>query len=114
MATTTVKGLYVWDLETDQFDHTELEANWQLIDSWLGKAQYAETLPSIPVLGNFAGRLVMLSAPAGGFPIYTLIRYDGSAWRSVGAMEILPAIPTLNNYVGRLIMLSADDGGFLA
>jgi hypothetical protein len=33
MATTTSKGLYIWDLAVDKFDHTELQANFELIDS---------------------------------------------------------------------------------
>jgi hypothetical protein len=33
MARTTAKGFYVWDLTTDSFSHTQLAANWDLLDS---------------------------------------------------------------------------------
>jgi len=111
---TTTKGLIVWDLSADRFDHTQLAANFNLIEDWLGKAQYAETLGALPTSGNFAGRLVMLNTSAGGFPAWSLVRYDGSAWRNAGSVEILPTLPTLNNYAGRVIVLSANDGGFVA
>jgi len=66
--TSSSKGLTIWDLSTDRFDHTQLAANFTLIDGWLGKAQYAETLGALPTSGNFAGRLVMLNTAASGFP----------------------------------------------
>ena len=56
----------------------------------------------------------MLNSADSGFPAWTLIRYDGSAWRNAGSIEILPAVPTLSNYAGRVVILSADNGGFLA
>ena len=111
---TSSKGLTIWDLTTDQFSHTALAANWSLIDGWLGKAQYIETLSAAPTTNNFAGRMVMLNTADSGFPAWTLIRYDGSAWKNAGAIEILPAVPTLSNYAGRIVVLSADNGGFLA
>lgn len=114
MATTSTKGLTIWDLSTDQFSHTQLANNWTLIDGWLGKAQYAETLAAAPTSGNFAGRLVMLNTADSGFPAWSLIRYDGSAWRNAGSIEILPTVPTLSLYAGRVVILSADNGGFLA
>jgi len=111
---TTTKGLIVWDLSADRFDHTQLAANFNLIETWLGKTQYAETLGSLPSTGNFAGRLVMLNTASNGFPAWTMVRYDGSAWRNAGSIEVLPALPTLSNYAGRVIVLSANDSGFLA
>src|SRR4026207_1950124 len=92
--TTTNHGLFVWDLETDPSNHTQLAANWDNIDTKLLKAGSGgsmagvETLAAIPGSGNFAGRLVMLSSADGGFPAWTLLRYDGSAWRNAGAIEI--------------------------
>lgn len=115
MARTTAKGLYVWDLEGDTFNHTQLAANWDTIDSLLGvAATQVQTLATLPTSGNFAGRLVMLSGADGGFPAWTLVRYDGSTWRNAGAIEILPAVPSSGNYAGRIVMLSAASGGFSA
>jgi hypothetical protein len=115
MARVTPKGLYVWDLTTDPFDHTQLAANWDLIDSLFGaSATSVETLAALPVTGLFAGRLVMLSSASGGFPAWTLVRYDGSAWRSAGATEILPTVPVSGNYAGRIVILSATVSGFNA
>jgi len=112
--TSSSKGLTIWDLSTDRFDHTQLAANFTTIDGWLGKAQYAETLAALPSSGNFAGRLVMLNTTASGFPAWSLVRYDGSNWRNAGSIEILPTLPTLSNYAGRVVILSAADSGFLA
>jgi hypothetical protein len=115
MARTTAKGFYVWDLTTDSFSHTQLAANWDLLDSLLG-ASASSLTPSavVPTSGNFAGRLVMLTASDSGFAAWTIIRYDGSAWRAVGPFEILPAVPTAGNYAGRIVILSAADSGFSA
>lgn len=115
MARTTPKGLYVWDLGTDQFSHSQLAANWDLVDSLLDvAAKSVETRTTLPGTGNFAGRLVMLSASDGGFPAWTLVRYDGSAWKNAGAIEVLPSLPTLNNHPGRVVVLSAAVSGFSA
>ena len=114
MARTTSKGLHVWDLDTDPYNHLELAANWDLIDSLLGSPTSSlQTLATVPTTGNFAGRVVMLSASDQGFPAWTIIRYDGSAWRAVG-YEILPAIPSSSNFAGRIVVLSAANGGFNA
>lgn len=113
MARTTAKGFFVWDLTTDAFNHTQLAANWDLVDAQLDvPPKQVEILATVPTSGNFAGRLVMLSAAVSGFPAWTLIRYDGSAWRAVGPLEILPTVPTSGNYAGRVIILSAADSGF--
>jgi hypothetical protein len=115
MARITPKGFYVWNLTTDSFSHTQLAANWDLLDTLLSTpATSVETLTAVPGSGNFAGRLVMLSAADGGFAAWTLIRYDGSSWRAVGPFEILPAVPVAGNYAGRIVILSASDGGFSA
>ena len=113
-------GLHVWDLESDQYNHTQLAFNWDTIDARMGDMQAGgrpravEILASLPGSGNFAGRLVMLSAANGGFPAWTMVRYDGSAWRNAGAIEILATVPTAGNYSGRVVVLSAADSGFAA
>lgn len=110
---TTSKGLTVWDLPTDQFNHTSLSANWDLIDSLIGApASQVTTVSTLPTSGNFAGRVIMLSGTDGGFQPWTLLRYDGTSWRPVGQMEIQPAVPLLNNYAGRVVILSNSDQGF--
>lgn len=115
MALTTSKGFFVWNLTTDPFSHTQLAANWELLDTLLSNppssVQISTTVPSS---GTFAGELVMLSAATSGFPAWTLIRYDGSNWRAVGPLEILPAVPSSGNYAGRVVVLSSSSGGFSA
>jgi hypothetical protein len=114
MARSTPKGLFVFDLSTDQYNHSQVAANWDLVDSLLGTpATSIQTLSTVPAVGNFAGRTVMLSGADSGFSAWTLIRYDGSAWRAIG-YEILPAVPTLGNFAGRIVMLSAANSGFSA
>jgi hypothetical protein len=114
MARTTSKGLYVWDLSTDAYDHTQLAANWDKIDQLLGSpATSMQVLAAVPVTSNFAGRLVMLSASDSGFQPWTLIRFDGSAWRAIG-YEIQPAVPTSGNFAGRIVVLSSAASGFNA
>jgi len=111
---TTAKGLVIWDLPTDLYSHSQLGANFQLIDSLLDTPpKQVQILAAVPTTGNFAGRLVMLSATDSGFTAWTLIRYDGSNWRPLN-YEILAALPTANLFAGRLVMLSQASGGFSA
>lgn len=56
----------------------------------------------------------MLSGADGGFQPWTLVRYDGSAWRPVNQIEIQPTIPSSGNFPGRVVILSATAGGFPA
>lgn len=115
MARVTPKGLQVWDLLTDQFDHTMLSQNWDLIDSLLGTpASQIATFSTLPTTGNFAGRVIMLSSSDGGFQPWTMLRYDGSSWRPVNQIEIQPAVPTSGNFAGRVVILSAASSGFPA
>lgn len=115
MAHDTARGLHVWESGSDQFDHTELAENWATVEQILSEgAQAIETLNAVPSSGNFAGRLVMLSAANSGFPAWTIIRYDGTSWRVVGPFEILPTLPIAGNFAGRVIVLSGADGGFAA
>lgn len=113
-STTTNAGLYLWDLGTDLYNHTQLAANLAAIDSYFAGfdatskfVKHIHTAAAIP--GSAAlGDVIMLTSAAGGFPANSIIRYDGSAWRVVG-YEILAALPTLGNFAGRLVMLSAAD-----
>lgn len=116
----TSKGLTVWDLSTDAYSHAQLAANWDLVDSyWTGfdtttkLPKQLRTSATVPGSGT-AGDLVMLTGASGGFAAWTILRYDGSAWRPVGPLEILAAVPTLGNFPGRLVILSATDSGFAA
>lgn len=121
MARTTSKGLTVWNLTTDPFDHNQLAANWDLIDSLFsqsGKAiQTVSTLtpgaggPQTPLN---AGDLVMTNSTVGGFPAWTLLRYDGSGWESVGPIEVQSSLPVSNLYNGRVVVLSAATTNFSA
>lgn len=110
---TTDRGLIVWDMPIDEFSSSELAANWDLVDELVSTPPSSvETLAAIPSTGNFAGRLVMLSATNGGYAAWTLIRYDGANWRPVNQMEIQPAVPSTGNFAGRVVILSATSGGF--
>lgn len=119
MSRITSKGLFVWDLTTDAFNHTQLAANWDLVDAyWTGfdattkLPKRLNTSATIPV-GGTAGDLVMVTASTGGYQPYTLMKYDGSNYRPV-AYEIVPTVPVSGLFPGRLVMLSTADGGFNA
>jgi len=113
MARDTTRGLHVWDVGTDQFDHDELAANWDRLEELISQgAQSVETLSAIPVTNLFAGRLIMLSVDNGGYRAYTMLRYNGSTWHPVGPLEILPTIPVSGNFAGRVVILSSADGSF--
>lgn len=110
-------GLKVWDSNSDEFSPSDLEFNWDAIDTDYSRARptdRAEILSAVPGSGNFAGRLVYLSTASGGVPAHTLIRFDGSAWRTVGPHEVHAAVPSTGNYAGRVVLLSASDSGFAA
>lgn len=114
MARTTAGGLYVWDLNTDPYDHNQLAANWDLVQSyWVGfdatskLPRRLHTTATVPV-GGTLGDIVFLTAANGGFQANTFLRYDGAAWRNIG-FEIVPALPTSGNYAGRMVLLSAAD-----
>lgn len=117
---TTAKGLIVWNLEDDPFDHDELAANWDKIDALLDTLdseitpgpKRIQTLSALPTTDLFVGRLVYLSSASDGFQANVLIQYDGSRWQPVGTPEIVPVVPTVGNFAGRVIMLSASDSGF--
>jgi hypothetical protein len=119
MARTTTKGLYVWDLSTDAFNHVQLAANWDLVESyWVGfdsgtkLPKRINTSATVPV-GGTAGDVVMLTATTGGYDAYTIMRYDGTNWRPVG-LERLASVPVAGNFAGRVVMLTTANGGFNA
>lgn len=119
MARVTSKGLYAWDFATDSFNHNQLVANWDLIDSYLvgfdtttKLPKRVQTVTTVPGSGT-AGDLCMLTATNGGFQPYTLLKYDGSNWRPVG-YEIVPAVPISGLFAGRIVILSAASGSFNA
>lgn len=113
-STTTNAGLYLWDLGTDLYNHTQLAANLTVIDGYFAGfdptskfVKHLHTTATIP--GSAAlGDVVFLTAAVGGFPSNTIVRYDGSAWRAVG-YEVLAALPSSGNFAGRLVMLSVAD-----
>lgn len=116
---TTNIGLSVWDVGTDSFNHVQLAANWDLIDSYLATFDATSKMPTgfrtvstVPV-GGTAGRFAMLTAQDGGFAPYTLLKYDGTSWKPVG-YEILSAVPTSGNFGGRIVVLSSANSGFNA
>jgi len=115
----TSKGLTVWNNSSDNFDHTALAANWDLIDSyWAGfdsntqlpnRISTVTTFPSSPT----AGQLVMPTVNIGNIPAYSLARYDGTQWLQVGDVTIqstLPATPTS----GQIVVLSTATTNFPA
>jgi hypothetical protein len=119
MARTTSKGLYVWDLTTDSFNHVQLAANWDLVNSyWVGfdsttkLPRRIHTTTTFPT-GGTAGDICMLTATDNGYQPYTILKYDGSFWRPIG-FERVPSVPTAGNFAGRVVMLTAADGSFNA
>lgn len=120
MSRITSRGLYVWDLTNDSFNHTQLAANWDTVDLYLQGFDTTTKLPkrintstTVPVAGMVAGDLVMLTATVSGYMAYTVLRYDGTNWRPVG-YEIVPTVPTQGNFAGRVVILSTANGGFNA
>ena len=116
---TTSRGLTVWNNSSDSFNHTQLAANWDLIDSyWQGidpttqlpyRIRTASSLPA----GAAAGDLVMLTTNVGNFPAYSMARYDGSQWLPVGMASVqgtLPGAPT----AGQIVILSSATSNFAA
>lgn len=119
MARVTSKGLFVWDLSTDSFNHSQLAANWDTIDSYLVGFDGTTKLPkrinqvaTVPLSGT-AGDICMLTATNGGFQPYTILKYDGTTWKSVG-YEIVPTVPVSGLFAGRVVVLSSASGGFNA
>ena len=116
---TTTRGLTIWDLEADPWDHNQLKANWELVESyWTGfdattklpkRIHTTATIPGSAV----ANDVVMLTADvANTYKANTLIRYDGSAWRPVNHLEIHSSVPTAGLFAGRVVILSAAASGF--
>lgn len=119
MARTTSKGLFVWDLTTDSFNHSQLAANWDLVDAyWVGfdsttkLPKRINTTATFPV-GGTAGDLAMLTGTSSGYQPYTLLKYDGVNWRPT-SIEYAPTVPSLGNFAGRTVILTAANSGFNA
>jgi microcystin-dependent protein len=113
MRTTTNYGLIVWNLGSDEFNHADLEYNWDTIDAALdaiGTPAHIDQGTSLPtgLTGADAGHLFYLTAAASGFAADTVVRYDGSSWRTVGPVEIFSSFPTSGNFSGRIVALSTD------
>jgi hypothetical protein len=112
-------GLKVWNLPSDPYIPNDLVLNWDAIDAKFSSAS-VDTVPSrfiesgaaLPGSSLSQGRLFYLTATNGGFAANSLVRYDGSAWRAVGPIEVFSALPSSGNYSGRMVVLSAADGGF--
>lgn len=121
MARTTAAGLYVWDLGTDPYVHSQLAANWDLIQTyWVGfdttskLPRRLHTTATVPGSGTL-GDIVFLTAANGGYAANSFLKYDGSAWRPIGgSIEIQPTVPVAGLFAGRIVMLSAADSGFAA
>ena len=113
-STSTNLGLHLWGATGDYFSHTELAANFQAIDDFATSVKQTQILANIPTSGNFSGRLVTLSAADQGIPAWTLIRYDGLAWRVVGPIELQASVPVSNTYAGRVVLLSAASAPYAA
>jgi len=120
MARTTSGGLFVWDLGSDSYNHTQLAANWDLVQTyWTGfdttshLPRRLHTVSTVPGSGTL-GDIVFLTSTNGGYQANTFLRYDGANWRPIGGVEIQPAVPTSGNFAGRVVILSATDSGFAA
>ena len=114
---TTAHGLTVWNDTTDNFDHTALAANWDLIDAyWVGfdsttqKPKQVAGGPTLPVSPS-AGDLFMPTANIGNLPAYALIRYDGTNWLTVGVITIQGSLPS-SPFTGEVVVLSAGTTNF--
>lgn len=115
----TSKGLTVWADSLDTFSHSQLAANWDLIDSyWVGfdsttqkvkQVSGGSTLPVSPT----AGDLFMPTQNIGNIPAYALARYDGSNWLTVGVITIQSSLPA-SPFTGEVIVLSASTTEFAA
>lgn len=114
MRVTTKLGLTVWDLGTDTFTRTQFAENWDLVDAALRVAKQVQIVATVPTTGNFAGRVVMLSADDGGFKAWDLLRYDGSSWAAIGGVEIMSSLPGTGNYAGRCVLLTTSSGAIPA
>jgi hypothetical protein len=116
---TTAHGLTVWNNTSDNFDHTQLAANWDLIDSyWTGFDTTTQlpnriaTVTTLPVSPT-AGQLVMPIVNIGSLPAYCMARYDGSQWLPVGIASIQGTLPS-SPVAGQIVILSAATSNFSA
>jgi len=118
MAHTTTHGLYVWDLSADAFNHAQLAANFDLIETLFTRGpqnvQLINTLTpggSGPRTPLSSGDIAMTSTTVASFSPQTLIRYDGSSWRAVAGVEVKSDLTTTENFIGRCILLTSNASG---
>lgn len=119
----TAHGLIVWNNTTDNFDHTELAANWDLIDSyWVGfdsvtalpkKITTVSSLPSSPQAGDLCMLTVSVISGGVSLPAWSLLRYDGAQWLPVGDVNVQNALPS-SPFSGEIVVLSAATSQFPA
>lgn len=122
-AVTPNYSLRLWSGLSDIFDNADLVFNLGIIDTELAAARSANAVSKVAVLpvltGPDQGAIYWLTAANGGFPINSIVRWDGAAWRNVGPIELQAAAPatgTAAHHNGRVVMLTADDApnGFTA
>lgn len=110
----------VWDQNGDTFDHNQLVANWDAIDNQLGQPRTSNSITqasSLTIgLNNTTdrGKILYLTAPDGGYPTGTIVRWNGTTWNDIKGVELLTGVPASNNYDGRMVLLTASSGGFSA
>lgn len=110
---TTDRGKIAYLTAPDQGYSTGTIAAWNGTN-WLN-TRSIEIMSALPTLNNFDGRTVLLSAGAGGFAAWTLVRYLTGSWYIVNqGIEVLASVPVSNNFAGRVVILTGASGGFNA
>lgn len=111
---------YVWDQNSDVFDHTQLAANFDALDVAIAlprttnQVTQTATLPVGLNATTDRGKIYFLTATDQGFPAGTIARWTGSAWQDIRGVELQATLPTLNLFDGRTILLTAAASGFAA
>jgi len=126
MRSTPNIGLTVWDNASDEFSPAQLAANWDSIDASVGTAGKAAriqklsadmSLSALPTLTNSAsdiGKLIYIDVAVTGYNTHSIVRWDGTAWRTIGPFPTFASLPTVGNFQGRMIVLTSASGGFNA
>ena len=111
---------YVWDQNSDVFDHTQLAANWDALDVAAAAPRTSNAVTqtaTLPVgLNNTTdrGKIYFLTATDQGFPVGTIARWTGSAWQDIKGIELQSTLPVLNLFDGRTVLLTGAASGFAA
>jgi hypothetical protein len=111
---------YVWDQNSDVFDHNQLAANWDAADAAIAAPRTTNAVTqtaTLPVgLNNTTdrGKIYYLTATDQGFPAGTIARWTGSAWQDIRAVELQSTLPVTNLFDGRMVLLTASASGFAA